>query len=1812
MIRKLLKILLYSGVAFLLLALVAYLARNPVRDALVRGLSAVVSSSLQGSLHIGTLRGTLLTSLILQDVVVRDQHDNVIVQVDAVRLAYNPLPLLQGRLLLSRVGLMRPRLTLIQHADGSWNVSRLVPPAAPAAPAPEPHPEEPTSGLAMPFAVVVERLRIQDGTIAMQTAVLPGVQQIDGLQMRLRGRLSSQGFRVTLHQLTARALPADVELRTVRTALRSSAGTLHLDELRLQTATTLITAGGILPGGTRPASFALQMQPLDIMEIGRLLHDDTLHGRLHMTLKAVGPPEALHVRTHVQAESGHIDVQSQLNLASTPVRYSGILDIARFNLAALVRRAGVQSDLNLRLRLEGQGLSPTKMHGQAQLDIATSHVGAIVLRPSHVDVAARPQHLHVRRFDLDTSVARMTATGAVHLDDQSDLRYQLTADLSHMRSLLPTSAVGGTIQLRGDVTGTFTALSARGTLQASKLRFKDHGLQALTLTYEGTQLGTQPQVTVRLQAQQGRSGSLTIERLEGQATYDDSTRQVRFTHQVRHSSTTSGEMQGTLTLTPTGQEIVLNELVVRLAKRIWRAPKPVEVALAPGRVHIKHFRVEHADEALELSGALEGERLQDLRVAATRIDLTALRKHLQLPEPVGGRAGLSMHLTGTLAQPVLKGQLSLRSTAPNELPFERLVTTLLYNQEKTFRSRTQVRQGGRETLTLQLHLPVDMALTNLSLSQRLLDAPVTVLVGLDRPDLQAVHRWQPTLPQLAGTLKGSLDLRGTYATLTLATQMQLQRLGMPGVVDHVEAPIHLTAEVVTAESVHALGHMLTQGQLLPTLRKLEARVPRLRGQLPGRDAPPYTVEVKDLLLQADGSWSPEGLEATLHTLRLQAQALHFPRARVTLAGRVTPQQAELTTLRLRLPRSELHGRGTVAFDSQRLQLHVDLSRVQLTEFVPTFPATLPPDLQGTLDVHGTLQEPQIVTRLHYAGGRLVTELAAQLQQAVPRYGLTVRVTDLDVARVLPEAQGRLHASLRLDGTGFTGEERQARLALRVTSDQFTLLPGLTTHLDAAVQGETVQLEKLHVQSTPLTFQARGGLSAKRDVDLTYSLTLGDLHPLEPLLGVRAQAQGELTGDVQGSFTDLQMQGRVQIREWGVAAFQGQAIQADFSATHLFAEPRASLNIRLTELHGPSLLATSLTLDATLQTPRGTFTVDVTEGPYAASRLAGTVLLHAGEQLTLTQLRVQHRDLVWENDGPIEAVRNPQGGIQLHPLLLRSGEQTIRAQGRLAPEGGVAADIHVQQLHVRSTVQAVAPHADVPDGRLALDLTLQGTVAQPQLEGTMALTSIQLQQQSIGEVRSTFGVAAQTLRLDFRWQDQGAELLRAHGTLGMGPTGTLALQVQVPELNLHKLAPLSSAVQESAGTLTLDAHLAGTLAQPQVDGHLEVRDGVLRLAITGERYRDIQVRLLFRGERMDIARCHIGSRSGPFEVTGYVEHGGSTLRYAELAIRATDFTAMHTTDKEAVLSATMDLKGSLDEMTVTGKVSVPRGRLRLPEQLTGAPAGVEPWELTIEGAYGSGPAERAAADGTAPVVRKPAPLPFLRADVSLDMPRNVWVQGAGAAVELRGTLRVTKDLHAPFIVHGSIETVRGFATFYGKKFLLEQGRVTFPGTEEINPIVDVVATHTVSIYTVSIHVEGKAQQPQLTLSSQPEEEQSDIVSLLVFGKTTDRLTSSEQSALSGRAQGVAGSVVAGQLSNTVGKEFGLDVINVTSGEELGTGSASVGRYITQDIFLSYERRFAEEGGNKVGVEYSLKRNLKLKGSSSDFGETSIDLLWQIEY
>ena len=85
-----------------------------------------------------------------------------------------------------------------------------------------------------------------------------------------------------------------------------------------------------------------------------------------------------------------------------------------------------------------------------------------------------------------------------------------------------------------------------------------------------------------------------------------------------------------------------------------------------------------------------------------------------------------------------------------------------------------------------------------------------------------------------------------------------------------------------------------------------------------------------------------------------------------------------------------------------------------------------------------------------------------------------------------------------------------------------------------------------------------------------------------------------------------------------------------------------------------------------------------------------------------------------------------------------------------------------------------------------------------------------------------------------------------------------------------------------------------------------------------------------------------------------------------------------------------------------------------------------------------------------------------------------------------------------------------------------------------------------------------------------------------------------------------------LEQRVGRTLKLDTLEVEVGDEFESGSVKGGRYVTQDLFLSYQHQLDEQGRNSVGVEYNLSPRVKLKGTSDDDGQTSLDLLWHIDY
>jgi translocation and assembly module TamB len=216
------------------------------------------------------------------------------------------------------------------------------------------------------------------------------------------------------------------------------------------------------------------------------------------------------------------------------------------------------------------------------------------------------------------------------------------------------------------------------------------------------------------------------------------------------------------------------------------------------------------------------------------------------------------------------------------------------------------------------------------------------------------------------------------------------------------------------------------------------------------------------------------------------------------------------------------------------------------------------------------------------------------------------------------------------------------------------------------------------------------------------------------------------------------------------------------------------------------------------------------------------------------------------------------------------------------------------------------------------------------------------------------------------------------------------------------------------------------------------------------------------------------------------------------------------------------------------------------------------------------------------------------DIQIRIANNLWVRHRNGNAELSGNLRVTKASGGNPTVTGLIETIRGWVGFQGRRFTLTRGRLEFGGGEKIDPSLDVVAEYRAGNYLISAMVKGTAEKPTLTLASDPQLDQADILSVLLFNKPLSSLEKSEQASLQQNAISITSGFAAAQIGQGVSQALGL--------QELGIDITNIS--VSKDVSGKY--------GQEVSAEYRITSDWRFSVSASTVGPAGADLIWQKRY
>ncbi len=526
--------------------------------------------------------------------------------------------------------------------------------------------------------------------------------------------------------------------------------------------------------------------------------------------------------------------------------------------------------------------------------------------------------------------------------------------------------------------------------------------------------------------------------------------------------------------------------------------------------------------------------------------------------------------------------------------------------------------------------------------------------------------------------------------------------------------------------------------------------------------------------------------------------------------------------------------------------------------------------------------------------------------------------------------------------------------------------------------------------------------------------------------------------------------------------------------------------------------------------------------------------------------------------------------------------------------------------------------DALEGSLRGQLALVGTPTGPVVTGDMAWSQARLGTARADEVVLRAETNDGLLGLYFDITHEAQRALSAHTELELArliedPTGWLRdpqhhSVLLAEDVDLAWLVPRASArrlgrVEALEGSATGRVELRGAPEGPVIVGTLDVAHAILELALFDEPIGPIEASLRFDNKALEIERLKIASTKGPVIVTGSYRWPAATAPdHVDLAARFDKFSLTHFPLLEARVTGDLELTGPLSALDATGDLAFRRVHLSLPASQD--PLLREVRILGLEDPEG--------ADQRNPQPAQPSAYQSMQAQVAIDVRRGAKIRERGADLEVEGQILLRKRRLSPTLLQGSLATTGGTYTFFGRTFDVREGIATFEERLPPDPDLRIEATRHIGDVTVGVRRVGRWSEPAAELFSEPEMEETDILSYLMFNKPRSELGAADDAQLNSATAQVASNLALAELTRALAGELPINEISMEVGEDMTVSSVGVETNVGEDIILRYDRALQDGVGDRFTVEWRFWKNLSLRSEYTEGGTSGLDLFWSYEY
>jgi outer membrane protein assembly complex protein YaeT len=449
--------------------------------------------------------------------------------------------------------------------------------------------------------------------------------------------------------------------------------------------------------------------------------------------------------------------------------------------------------------------------------------------------------------------------------------------------------------------------------------------------------------------------------------------------------------------------------------------------------------------------------------------------------------------------------------------------------------------------------------------------------------------------------------------------------------------------------------------------------------------------------------------------------------------------------------------------------------------------------------------------------------------------------------------------------------------------------------------------------------------------------------------------------------------------------------------------------------------------------------------------------------------------------------------------------------------------------------------------------------------------VRVQQSGISSIR----IQHRTARIEqFAITGSGTDI-RISGTAGLSGTQPLDLKAE-GSFNAAIVAALAEGFKMQ-GPSRLQLAVSGTMDKPLMNGFVETDNATLAIPSPQLAVDNLKARVDVQGTLIRLTSLTGALNGGTLTAGGRVRYQPGFLNDINLGLKADNVYLDFPQGLKTISNVDVNLHGTSDRMEMSGRVTIEEGSYKEP--------------LTLQG--GLLQYIRSGQDVRAGTADEESLLSKLEFRINVNTAQPLLIDNNIAKANVSARLKLVGDYIRPGMT-GRINIDEGGQLMLNERtYSVERGVITFTNEQRIEPSLDILAQTQVKDYAVSVQISGGGSEKiTTTLTSDPPAPESDILAMLLTGRTLEEVRGHESEVAKDQVLSYLAGSASASLTSQLQKVTGISEVRIEpqliQDEANPTARLTIGEDITPKLRLIYSMNLTDSRDQIYIARYDITR------------------------